>query len=317
MAFSMLGALLPVMLVVVIGWAVAHNGWVKQSSVKDISNLVFMVLLPALLFRTMANVTISELDFYPIGIYFLASVIVFGGTVTFYGLQTASAARALAHVFSNVVMIGVPVVGLFYGEQGLITLFTLITVHSLVLLGSATIVFELASAREQSTSQPDASSSLLRTLGQALRKSILHPVPLPVVLGLMYAQTGWGLPGVLDKPLQMLGTAMGPMALLLVGMTLAYARIGHMWRQATCIALVKILIHPLVFFICALALGAQGLSIAVMLLCAALPVGANVLLFTQRYRIAQDEVLASMAISTVLALICIPIVMLVFSPFLV
>ena len=312
----MLGALLPVILVVAIGWGVARNGLVKQSSVKDISNLVFLVLLPALLFRTMANVTLSELDFYPIVIYFVAALLVFGGTVAFYGLRTASAARGLAHVFGNVVMIGVPITSMFYGEEGLVALSTLIAVHSLVLLSSATVVFELASARDRSNSATGKSRPVAWTLLKAVRNSVLHPVPLPVLMGLLYAQTGWGLPGVFDRPLQMLGSAMSPMALLLVGMTLANARIGPAWRQATRIALVKILVHPLVFFLCALALGAQGVSIAVMLLCAAMPVGANVLLFTHRYGVAQEEVLASMAISTVLALIFMPVIVLLLSPFL-
>lgn len=294
----------------------ARNGWVRQSSTKDISNIVFFVLLPALLFRTMANTTVSELDFYPVGLYFLAALLLFGGTIAIYGLRTVSAARGLGHVFGNVVMIGVPVVGLVYGEQGLVALFTLITVHALVLMSGATIVFELAAARERSTIDKGASRSLWRTLNQAVRSSILNPVPLPAMTGLLYAQTGWDLPLVIDKPLQMLGSSMGPMALLLVGITLGYARIGNMWRQAVNIAFVKILVHPLVFFVCALALGARGLPIAVMLLCTALPVGANVLLFTHRYGVAQDEVLASIALSTMVSLITIPVVTLVFSPYL-
>ena len=39
--------------------------------------------------------------------------------------------------------------GLAYGQAGLVTLFTLISVHSLVLLTLATVVLELVSAREE------------------------------------------------------------------------------------------------------------------------------------------------------------------------
>ena len=39
---------------------------------------------------------------------------------------------------------------------------------------------------------------------------------------------------------------------------------------------------------------------------AALPVGANVFLFTQRYEVAQEEVTASIAVSTALALVTVP-----------
>lgn len=316
MGFSLLGALLPVMLMVGAGWCVARMGWVQQSSVKDISNLVFFVLLPALLFRTMANVTVSELDFYPVGIYFMAVALVFGGTIAVNGLRTVSAARGLAHVFSNVVMVGVPMVGLLFGDSGLVPLFTLITVHALVLLSGATVIFELASARERTRADASASPSLLKTLAQAVRNSIVHPVPVPILAGVLVAHLGLSIPGVIDKPLQMMGAAMGPMALLLVGMTLGYARIGHLWRQSLRMALVKTLVHPVVFFVCALVLGARGEAIVVLMLAAALPIGANVLLFTHRYGIGQDEVIAGMAISTVIALFCIPLVMMVLGPFL-
>lgn len=316
MDFSILGALFPVMLVIATGWAAVRLDWVRQSAIKDISNVVFMVLLPALLFRTMANVTVSELDFYPVGIYFLAVAVVFGGTMAIHGLQTWSAARALAHTFSNVVMVGVPLVSLLFGDEGLVPLFTLVTVHALVLLGCATIIFEVAVARERAARGSDMSDSMWRAVGQAVRSSILHPVPIPILAGILYAQTGWPLPDVLDTPLRLMGAAMGPMALLLVGMTLGYARIRRMWRPALRITLVKCLLLPLVFFICAMVLGARGMPFMVLLVCASLPIGTNVLFFTHRYGVGQEEVVASMAISTVMALICIPVVMRVLGPYL-
>jgi hypothetical protein len=47
-----------------------------------------------------------------------------------------------------------------------------------------------------------------------------------------------------------------------------------------------------------------------MIVAASLPVGANVFLFAQRYEVAQDEVTASVAVSTVLALVTMPVVIL-------
>jgi hypothetical protein len=49
--------------------------------------------------------------------------------------------------------------------------------------------------------------------------------------------------------------------------------------------------------------GLRGLPLAVMVVAASLPVGANVFLFSQRYRKAEDLVTASVAVSTVLALV--------------
>ncbi|WP_043004121.1 AEC family transporter [Comamonas testosteroni] len=306
---SAIAALLPVIALIGTGFGVARAGLVRQTAVKDMSNLVFLLLLPALLFRTMAQVHVGELDYRPIGVYFLSAIIVFVATMLVYGFNTLAAARGLASMFSNAAMIGVPLVGLAFGEQGLVTLFTLISVHALVLLTAATMVFELASSREQHTDDTHGRRSLGSTVWQAVRNSIIHPVPLPILAGLLWSLTGWPLPEVLDTSLKMLGSAMGPMALLLVGITLAFTKIGAHWRPAMRITLVKSLVHPLVFLACAWLLQLRGPAMGVMLICSALPVGANALLFTQRYRVAQDEVVAGIALSTLLALVTMPLLL--------
>jgi hypothetical protein len=234
---------------------------------------------------------------------------VFVGTMLVFGFNTLAAARALAHTFSNNVMIGIPLVGLVYGQEGLVTLLTLISVHALVLLGSGTVVFELAQARQfSSEGRPQG---MARTLGQAIKNSVIHPIPLPIIAGLLYAQTGWGIPGVVDKPLQLLGSALGPMALLLVGITLAYSKLGSMIRPAMRIAVVKTVVHPILFLGVAWLLGLRGIPMAAMALAAGLPVGANVYIFSQRYGVAQEEVTACIALSTGLSLFTLPVVLLV------
>ena len=305
-AFS---ALLPVILMIGLGIALAKLQWVRHAAVRDLSNLVFYVLTPALLFRTMMQVKLADLDFAPIGVYFLAVAIVFAATMLLQGFTTLGAARALANTFSNTVMIGIPLMGLAYGEQGLVTLFTLISVHALVLLTSGTIIFELAAARQASKAGQADTRSMGRTIAQAVKNSILHPIPLPIIAGVLYAQTGLPVPEVVDKPLQLMGQALGPMSLLLVGVTLAYGRVRGNLGAALRIAVVKTVVHPAVFLGCAWLLGLRGPAMAAMALAAALPVGANVFLFTQRYAVGEDEVTASIAVSTALALVTLPVVL--------
>ena len=109
-------ALLPVVLLIATGVVVAKLSWVRPAAVKDLSQLVFYILTPALLFRTMANVQIAQLDFKPVAIYFVAAAVVFAATMLVYGFHTLAATRALAHTFSNNVMIGIPLVGLVFGK---------------------------------------------------------------------------------------------------------------------------------------------------------------------------------------------------------
>ncbi len=306
-----LTALLPVVLIIMSGVLAAKLGWIRATAIRDLSHLVFYVLTPALLFRTMASVQLSELDFKPIVVYFMAAGLVFAGTLLVNGFNTLAATRALGHTFSNNVMIGIPLIGLVLGKEGLVVLLTLISVHALVLLGSGTLILEVAQARQRSgAGRPQG---LLRTLGQAMKNSIVHPVPLPIIAGLLFAQTGWAIPAVIDKPLQLLGSALGAMALLLVGVTLAYSRIGSLLKPALRMAGIKIVIHPLVFLAVAWCMHLQGIPMAAMALAAALPTGANVLMFAQRYGVAEDEVTASIALGTMCCLVTVPLMLLLIS----
>jgi len=102
-----------------------------------------------------------------------------------------------------------------------------------------------------------------------------------------------------------------------VGVTLAFTKVGTHFRAAMRIALVKCLVHPIAMAAAGWALGLQGMPLAVMVVAASLPVGANVFLFSQRYEVAQDEVTASVAVSTALALITMPVVIILVTRFLV
>ena len=303
-------SLIPVILFIAIGFFVGRRGWIRAGAVKDLANLVFMVLTPALLFRTMSTVHIQDLDFGPVAIYFVAFGVVYAASLALLGFSSLAAARALANTFSNTLMIGVPLVGLVFGDAGLVTLFTLISVHSLILLTAATVVFELAAAREHAGREGGTHQPMWRTVLQAIRNGIVHPVPLPIIAGLLFAQTGLLVPEVVGKPLQLLGQALGPIALLLVGVTLAFTKVGHQFKAALRIALVKCVAHPLVLAALGWALGVSGMPLAVMIVAASLPVGANVFLFAQRYGVAEDEVTASVAVSTVMGLVTMPVAIL-------
>ena len=306
-------SLLPVVLLIAAGYLAGRVGWVRPGSVKDLSNLVFLLLTPALLFRTMSEVRVEQLDFRPVAAYFIAVVFIFGGTVLLQGFNRRSAVMALANTFSNTLMIGVPLVGLMYGPAGLVTLLTLVSVHSLILLTSATLVLELAVAHEQAQGvvvDGNAPRHIVVTILMAVKNSILHPVPLPIIAGLLYAQTGLGLPPAIDKPLELLGNAFSPVALVLVGITLFHTPIGKHLKPAMALAAAKNLLHPLlVFGLCHL-LGVTGLPMKVMVVASALPIGANVFLFSQRYKVAEGLITASVAVSTAMALATLTLVLL-------
>lgn len=302
-------ALIPVVLLIVTGFVAGKRRWIRAEAVRDLSNLVFLVLIQALLFRTMSTVHIERLDFKPVALYFAVAGTLFAGLVVLRGTTRRAAVEALAAIFSNTVMIGVPLVSLAYGEAGLVLLFTLISLHALILLTLATVVLELLTAREAAQHADSDVPHLWATVGLAVRNAIIHPVPLPIIAGLLFAQTGVTLPAVVDRPLQLLGAAFGPVALVLVGVTLAQSAIGRHLKGALAISGVKMLLHPLLMAGAGLLFGLRGLPLSVMVLAAALPIGANVFLFSQRYQVAQGLITASVAASTLLGLGSLTLVM--------
>jgi predicted permease len=305
-----LSSLLPVILLIAIGFIAFRAGWMRASSLKDLGSLVFMVLTPALLFRTMSTVHIERLDFKPVVAYFAAVIGLFLVMLAWRRGTPRATVLALAATFSNTVAIGIPLISLAYGEAGLVTLFTIVSLHALILLTLATIALELAAARQVGQAAATQMRSAWRhPVLDALRNGILHPVPLPIVVGLLFAQTGLDMPAVVDRPLQLLGNAMGPMALLLVGATLANARIGQQWRGAIGLSLLKNLALPALVALIGLLMGLHGLPLTVLVVTASLPIGANVFMFSQRYQVAEELVTASVAVSTGLAILSVSLVM--------
>ncbi|KAF1073121.1 MULTISPECIES: AEC family transporter [unclassified Variovorax] len=305
-----ISSLLPVVLLIAAGYLAGRRRWIGGPAVKDLSNLIFLLLAPALLFRAMSGVHVEELRFKPVAAYFIASGLLFAATLALRGFNRTGAVLALANTYSNTVMIGIVLVGLAYGEAGMVVLLTLISLHSLVLMTSATVVLELAVAREHAVVGGAEKRSMLRTVLRALRNAIIHPVPLPIIAGLLFAQSGWVMPQPVDRTIELLGQAFGPVALVMVGITLALTPVGRHWRSAMVQAGVKNLLHPLLVAIIGWALGVRGIPLTVMVVAAALPIGANVFLFSQRYRSAEDLVTASVAVSTLLALVTLTLVML-------
>lgn len=304
---SALAPLLPVVLLIAVGWAAGRRGWIASTSVKDLSNLVFLLLGPALLFRTMAAQG-TALRFGAVAVYFAVALVLYFALLLVMGRSVRAAVLALAGTFSNLVMVGTAIIGLSFGEAGLVTHFALVALHAVVLLTVATLVLEGLATREQGREGGErAALSRWVSVAGAVRSAVIHPVPLPILCGLAWAYTGWRLPEAVDRALLMLGQAFAPLALVLVGVTLAGNRVGAQWRVAVGLVAAKNLLHPALMAGAGWLAGLRGLPLAVLVAAAAMPAGANAFLFSQRYGVAEDEVTATVALSTVVAMVTIPV----------
>jgi predicted permease len=214
----------------------------------------------------------------------------------------APATRAVTATFANSVQLGIPMAAALFGEAGLALHIALVSLHALVLLSLATALAEGALARERARAA--GGGSLARTLMHTVRQTVVHPVVLPILAGLAWNLTGLGLHPVVDEVLALLASAVVPLCLLLIGLSLAAYGLKAHWRGAIGLVLVKLFVAPaLVLVVGQAVFGLQGLPLAVIVMLAALPVGSNALIFAQRYcgegGTLEAEATAAIVVSTV------------------
>jgi predicted permease len=302
--------LLAIFTIAFLGWVIGRLKWlgpVEADPAKTLSNAAYYLFVPALLFRTTARLDLATLPWRTLGAYFAPALLLLFFVYAHERRRRAErgkpvaapSVRAIAAVFGNSVQVGIPMAAALFGEAGLAIHITLVSLHSLVLLTVLTALVELDLARERHRGGPAGGRKLLATLRTTVRNTIIHPVVLPVLSGFAWNLSGLQLPTVADEVLQTLGSAVVPLCLVLIGMSLAYYGVQGAARSAIGLTLLKLLLLPgLVLVIAHWGFGLAGLPLAVVVMAAALPVGSNVLIFSQRYEALQSEASAAIVFST-------------------
>lgn len=288
--------LLAILITVALGYGAAKAKWLGGAdAVRVLSNAAFFLFVPALLFRTTARLDFATLPAALLAAYFLPTLAVLFATYAASRWRAvkgsaAPAVHAVSVTFGNTVQLGIPMAAALFGERGLALHIALVSVHALVLLVCVT------SLAEHDLSQ---GQGWRRQLAQTVRNTLIHPVVLPVLVGLAWNLGGLGLHPVVDEVLALLAQAVVPLCLVLIGVSLAqYGLRGH-WKPALRLATVKLLLLPgVVWAVAGGLLGLSGLPLAVVVMMSALPVGSNALLFAQRYHTLEGEVTSAIVLST-------------------
>ena len=295
---SLTEKLLPIFLLALAGYLFGRSKSFDSGQVtRGISNVAFYLFVPALLFRTTARIDLASLELRALAAFFVPTVLLMMALVLFERRRKTApdiaTVRALSMTFGNTVQIGIPVALAAFGEAGLAIHATIIAVHALVLLTAATVMMEWA-RRDR-----DSGESKLAVLMPMFRQTLIHPVILPVVAGLIWNIFRLPLPGPVDATLVTMAQAAVPLCLVLIGLSLAHYGVAGVVRPALAQSAVKLLIQPALVAVFAFWLmPLEKTAAAVTVLCAALPVGANPLLFAQRYNVAERETTAAIVIST-------------------
>jgi predicted permease len=314
MSLLLLWKLLALVAVVGLGWVVGRLRWLgppQAEPARVLSNAAFFLFAPALLFRTTARVDLAALPWATLAAFFLPTLALMLAVYALGHVQrrrgsglplAGPAVRAITATFGNSVQIGIPLAAALFGEAGLALHLALVSLHALLLLTLVTALVELDLARHH------AGGSARHVLLGTLRNTVVHPVVLPVLAGLAWNLSGLALPEPLDEVLRILGAAVVPLCLTLIGMSLAYlgwpARLG----AAVGLSLAKLVLLPA--WVLAVAHGVWGLTgmpLGVVVVLAALPSGSNALMFAQRYRALEAETTAVTLLSTLGLVLSLPV----------
>lgn len=307
MTLEVLLKLLGLFTVIGTGWGASRFGVFKTPEAsRALSNAAFLIFGPALLFRSMAVMDFDASASRLLLTYYGTALLLMAGVRLWVRRShdplaqhaAAPAVRAVTAGFGNGVQVGIPMVSVLFGSAGLQLHLTLVSLHALVLLSACTVWAELDTAHAQARAdgrRPDWGPLLLGTA----RNALIHPVVLPVLLGLGWNALGLGLPPLIDGTLQLLGQAMVPLCLVLIGVSLHEYGLGNAWRSALKVVGIKLLVLPALMLVVAwFGPGLRGLPLAVAVMYAALPTGANPLLFANRYGVLEAESSAVIVLST-------------------
>ena len=309
MTWAIAAKLVAILVAVAIGWAVGRMRWLgggpagsDTDPARVLANVAFYIFVPALLFRTTARLDTASLPWAFLLAFFVPALVLIAAMYLFYRRRAqpgapvvAPSVKAITAGFGNTLQVGLPVAAGVFGEKGLALHIAVVSLHALSILTMLTALVELDLARER------RSGNLAGTLLQTVRNTVIHPVVLPVLAGLGWNATGLPLPAVADEVLQTLGTAVVPLCLTLIGMSLAYYGWPRTWRGLAGLVAAKLVLMPaIVLAVGYELLGLRGLPLAVIVMIAALPTGSNALIFAQRYRALEAEVTAATVVSTVL-----------------
>jgi malonate transporter len=304
--------LLAIFVVVALGWVVGKARWLGQVTdtsdpARTLANAAYYIFVPALLFRTTARIDLAAMPWGTVIAFFVPVLALLAGVYAWERRANrggalpiaAPSVRAISATFGNSVQVGIPFAAALFGEAGLAIHVALVSLHAMTLLTVLTALVELDIARERHA-LGHSNAHLAKTLRKTLRNTIIHPVVLPVLAGLVWSAAGLPLPTVADEILASLAQAVVPLCLVLIGMSLAYYGIQGAARGAIVLSVLKLLVLPAVVLVVARwGFGLTGLPLAVVTMMAALPVGSNALIFSQRYETLEAEATTVIVFSTI------------------
>jgi len=298
---ALLDVILPVFLVIGFGYTAARGRLFSQDAVAGLMNFAQNFAVPCLLFLAIWRIDLAAdinlalmLSFY-IGA-FAGFAFAFAGARWLFRRSLRDAiAIGFCGMFSNTVLLGLPITERAYGADALNANYAILSVHALIMYGFGVTVMELAGA---------GSNRLTGVLFKTAATMAHNPLLIGIMLGFLFNLTGAPLPTVAISALEMLSSAALPAALFALGGVLSRYRAEGDRLAIGWVALASLVVHPTVTWL----LGTMVFNLEVpalrsAVLTAAMAPGVNTFLFANMYgaakRVAASGVLLGTALSVI------------------
>ncbi|HXS54405.1 MAG TPA: AEC family transporter [Usitatibacter sp.] len=286
-------AVLPNFALIVVGVALARGFDYTREFWAGLEKLVYFVLFPALLFRSLAE---ARIDYGAAGVLVACGV---AFTVAAFGLsllagpllrldrRLLAAGSQCGYRFNT--YIGLALAGSLYGTQGVALCALILGV--MIPVANFCAVAVLARHGER---------GFLSELGR-------HPLVLACVAGYAWNAVGFSIPRFADETLALLGQTSLPAGLLCVGAAMRFERSGagegaaHAWWLV-----VKLAVTPAIAWTLAHVLALPATEARILVLCAALPTATNAYILAVRMLGDGRVVATQITVGTLLSMATLP-----------
>ncbi|MCZ8375109.1 MAG: AEC family transporter [Beijerinckiaceae bacterium] len=296
MLLAALAIVAPIFGLVALGYGAARSRLVSGEAGNALSEYVFVLAIPALLFRTVASADFPALNPLPYWISYFGALAICWTIAGLLARRDGRDAREAAVIGfsaaqSNTVLVGIPLILGTIGEAGTLPVILLLAVHLPVTMTAVTLLI----ARGESG--PGAWKGLLRSL-------VTHPILIAIGGGLLWRYLGIPIPDLMRTLLKYLADSAAPCALAAMGMSMTRVSLAGNRRMIGLIAAIKLLLHPLLVYVLTVHIMRLPPPFAgAAILFAACPTGINAFLVAERYRVGASLASGAITLSTLLAIV--------------
>lgn len=292
---ALLDVILPVFLVIGAGYLAVLKGYFSESGVDALMKFTQNFAIPCLLFNAISTIDLSVGFNVPLLFsFYLGSTTCFaigivGARFLFARPWTDAIAIGFVCLFSNSVLLGLPITERAYGADALVGNYAIIALHApfCYLLGITTM--ELVKESGQSLR-----ATALRVGNAMFHNALIVAIGLGLLVNVFDVQT----PTVLSDALDLLARAALPAALFgLGGVLVRYKPEGDL-KVIIMVCLVSLTVHPLISLSASTALDLGEDAFRSVVVTAAMAPGINSYIFANMYGVAKRVAATSVLLGT-------------------